>query len=628
MSCVIQWKPALAFALIVASCSKSESPKNTTTGTGTMHLSGNVFSQSSSGGKASPLPNAEVRATIDRNGDGMISADETYATRSDSKGAYALDVPVSTGDTLVVRFANDGSAPILRTLKGAPKGKMTVNATLKEFESLDCKNATCSLQSGGVAVKGLPQGTRGSARVFNPVTEVDAFPGDFKDSSGNLLVSGVFASFALKDGSGKDLDKLSSPAEVRMRIPRDTWSVVTDITSGNDQIDVPLYSFDEVKGTWVRDANSGHLEDGDGKVVPPSALASIRDGSFAGVIYAVGNVTHFSSWNVDWPIQTHGCVSGRILDETGKPAEGATVSLRGVTYTGTSTPVTVGADGRFCLDAMRSEAPGEDLDGNGKTGEKTTVSIRASANGNVYDLGEFDMPAAQGTCGGAGCLDLGDIKLTSDKMLKAALCTVTGTVKHLDGNAAAGATVFSWDEDVPDDVWNAMCLTGQNLVCTLFATSDQNGSFSLTAPMMAGLTLWGMDNRQLETGVSEFSSGTRTLRSCPKEAVVLTLDQGFISVQLTVTANGNAISWAPSKYGAATVTVSSATDLKWIIYTENGAVMISPITYGTVPAGAKQGYPDQGAPAALASGDQISIWVYGSTSNGTPYYGYGVFTIP
>jgi len=162
----------------------------------------------------------------------------------------------------------------------------------------------------------------------------------------------------------------------------EAYTTQTD-ADGAYTLDVPLYWFDEVKGTWVRDDNPGHLEDAQGKVIAPSSLPAIHDGSFAGAIYAVGNVTHFSTWNIDWPISTFGCVSGRVLDENGKPAEGATVTVRGVSYTGTSTPMVLGADGHFCLEAMRSEAPGEDLDGNGKAGEKTTVSIRVVAGLNA-----------------------------------------------------------------------------------------------------------------------------------------------------------------------------------------------------------------------------------------------------
>ncbi len=90
---------------------------------GIMHLSGTVRSQF--GVRTAPTPEylAEVKATIDRNHDGAISADETSTAATDGDGAYALDVPVDAGDTLVVRFSDANGAAVLRTVKAAPDGQ-------------------------------------------------------------------------------------------------------------------------------------------------------------------------------------------------------------------------------------------------------------------------------------------------------------------------------------------------------------------------------------------------------------------------------------------------------------------------------------------------------------------------
>src|SRR3954471_17691641 len=202
---------------------------------GTMHLSGSVKSQSSIGGAPSSLPDAEVKATIDRNRDGAISADEMWIATTDADGAYALDVPVNPGDTMEERFAMNGSAPVLRTIKAGPEGNMILNATVWQMERLTCTGASCSL-SQGLAVKGLAAGTSGRARSFNPVTETDAFPGNFDESTGKLLVSGVFASFDLTDRAGKSIHELPAPAQLLMRVPKYTWSVIRDIAPGNAQI--------------------------------------------------------------------------------------------------------------------------------------------------------------------------------------------------------------------------------------------------------------------------------------------------------------------------------------------------------------------------------------------------------
>ena len=179
-----------------------------------------------------------------------------------------------------------------------------------------------------------PPAVSGSATVFNPVTDPEAFPGDFSDRDGNLLLSGVFAAVELLDGSGDPLRQLDKPATLRMRMPRDSWSIVQDITPGNGQIDVPLYSFAEVLGTWIREGQAV-LEDGNGRTLAEGEIGDIRSGAYAGVVVARGEVQHFSYWNVDWPVTTHACITGIIIDADGKAVRGATVTTRGVTYTGT-----------------------------------------------------------------------------------------------------------------------------------------------------------------------------------------------------------------------------------------------------------------------------------------------------
>ncbi len=319
---------------------------------GSLQIAGKVLADSGAGG-TSALPAAEVRVTIDRNANGVVDAGEAVTATSGADGAYSLQLTVTAGETAVVRFSKSGLAPVFRTLRAAPSTSVPVSATLRALDTLTAQGSTLAAANGSVSLAGLPAGATGSARVFNPVTETDAFPGDFSDSAGNRLVSGVFGTFEMRDGSGQKLEQLAAPATLKMRVPRDTWASIVDITSGNSQIDVPLYSFREATGEWIRDG-AGHLEDGAGVALLPAALASLLDGSYVGAVYAVGQVSHFSTWNVDWPIASHGCVSGRVVDTAGAPVAGATVTVSGVSYTGTSTPVTVGADGRFCVEVMRS----------------------------------------------------------------------------------------------------------------------------------------------------------------------------------------------------------------------------------------------------------------------------------
>jgi len=578
------------------------------------------------GAQPSALAGATVRGTIDRNGNGTIEDGEEVSTTTDSDGKYELQMTAEEGDTLVVGFRGDGVAPLYRTILTGPDGDVMLNATLYGFEDLSCEGARCTIDGSALSIEGLPVDFSGSATVFNPVTDPEAFPGDFSDRDGNLLLSGVFADVELLDGSGAPVQQLDKPAMLRMRMPRETWSIIQDITPGNGQIDVPLYSFDEVLGTWVREGQ-GVLEDGDGRTLGESELGDIRSGAYAGVVVARGEVQHFSYWNVDWPVTSHGAITGIIADSKSKPVKGATVTTRGVTYTGTSTPQTTGRAGRFCVEVMRSEGPGEDVDQDGITGETQRVGLRISAGGKVYDGGEYNTPASQGSCGTAGPVDIGTIKLTPDRELHPVVCTVSGTVRSVDGTPVEGAFVGGWDETVDEDVQLSLCSQLPQQFCQFFATTDADGSFTITAVVLDGLSYYAYDSTADESStVLRWSQGNT--RGCPSQPLDIILSEGFRNINLNAAVSGGVISWMPAEYGAASLYVSGDTDLKWLI--DAGSSNIgTPVTYGTVPAGAEQAFPAGGSPpAALSSGDTVEIFVSGTGSDGYPYSGIGTAVVP
>ena len=588
---------------------------------------GVVLQAGSLGAQPSALDGATVRGTIDRNGNGAIEAGEEASVTTDSDGNYRLQLRAAKGDTLVVGFHADGVASLYRTIVTGPQADVVLNATLYGLENLSCEGSGCAVDGGALSIEGLPENVSGSATVFNPVTQPEAFPGDFSDDDGNLLLSGVFAAVELLGGSGEPVRQLDQPATLRMRIPRDTWSIIQDTTPGNGQIDVPLYAFEEILGTWVRDGR-GVLEDGNGRVLGEGVLSDIRSGAYNGVVVARGDVQHFSYWNVDWPVDSHACVTGTITDADGNPVEGATVMPRGVTYTGTSTPQTTGRDGRFCIDVMRSEGPNEDVDQDGIRGETQRVGMRISYRGKVYDGGEYDIPTSQGSCGTGGCRDVGAISLSPDRELQAGLCTLSGTVRSVDGTPVEAAFVFGWDETVDAEVQFTLCSELPQGFCEFFATTDAEGKFTITTVVLDGLFYYAYHISEDETSsLMRWSQGNT--RGCPSQPLDIILSEGFRNVALTPAVSGRMISWTPAQYKATSVFVSSSTTgFKWILSSASSSIG-TPVTYGTVPAGAEQTFPINGSPpAALSTDDTVDIFVSGTGSDGYPYYGYGTATVP
>lgn len=572
-------------------------------------------------GRGDPLQGATVRAAVDRNADKVIQADEAVLATSDADGKYRLSMKVSQAETVVVSVRAPDTAPVLRTFEAGPRAEVELSPTLRALEPLDCASDTECLAGDKLKLSGLPSGVSGGARAFNPVTETAAFPGGFGDDQGNLLVSGVFSSVQLTDSAGKAIDKLAAPADLRMRLPKETWRNVVDLTPGNDRIEVPLFAFDEPAGRWVREGQ-GYLENEAGALVAESKLSSIRDGTFSGGVVVAGKVSHFSYWNVDWPIESHTCVTGLIVGDDDKPAEGATVVVRGLTYPGVSTGKTVGKDGRFCSDVMRSEGPDEDVDQNNVKGETHKVAVRVVYAGVAYDGSQFDTKKEAATCGG-GCLDLGKVKLTKDKELVAKVCALKGTVVDNAGSPMPGATVYAYDEGVPEELAKKLCGL-LYLNCTLIATSGADGTFEFKVPTLDGATVAAFNLKG--GGLDSTRAGMRTLEGCPAAPVEVKLTEGHDRYDLTVTVAAGKISWAPAKAAHRLEVHDSSGAAKWTLESLDTG-FTSPVTYGTAPAGATQTVP-AGAPPALAAGDVVSIEMSGTGAEGYGYSGAGSYTMP
>jgi len=601
---------SLVAAVAAAACNGGKSHGGPGT---TVTVSGTVFTLSSDGQDVSPASSASVTAAADFDGNGTIGAGESVTAETDGDGLYAFECPAEIGRRIVVTFDLEGYARALRTVDVQYLGEVTVNATLAPMDELECSGAGCTDTSGAVQISGVEIAS-GYARVFNPVADADKFPGEFADREGNMLVSAVFAAFDLYDEDDERIEDLGGEtATVRLRTPRDTWGVIADLQAGNGQIDVPMYAFDEMTGEWVAEG-TGWLEDGSGATIGEDQLGAIRDGTYTDLVFSVFEAGHFSYWNVDWPVETHACISGRVVDAAGSPVAGATVTVQGLTYAGTSSPQVTDADGRFCVDIMRSEGAGEDVNQNGITGETQQVILTVSLGEALYRFGPLDVPVAQSSCP-TGCLDTGDLDLTPENEVEAALCTVHGSVL-LDGAPVEGALVFANDDYLDDDVEEQICTYEAG--CTGYAMTEADGAFSFT---VAWSTLLRVEAwHTVEDGtVTMGYEAARSFITCPTEAVVL--DLGLMSCYgeglLVITYTAGVIDWTPDVLANFVMVSDAAGNPRWYVIADEG--LAGPVTYGEVPAGAYQLFPYGGsAPTAVASGDVIMVMPMGGL---VPYEG-------
>lgn len=583
-------------------------------------------SMQETGQQASARSGASVRLSADRNADGTLSAAEMVETTTDSDGKYRLQLAVTRGTTVVIRFQDDGAVTVHRTLVAGPKANVRENVTLVPSMPLECAGGRCAVEDKRVSVEGLANGMGGQARIFNPTTERDQFPGAFSEATGSLLISGVFSVVELTDSNGQPISQLTTPAVLRMNLPQETWKVVKDIHAGTGAIEVPMYAFDDVAGTW-KAQGEGVLEDGAGRAFVEADLAGIRAGTYQGSVVARATVNHFSAWNVDWPVDTKGCISGVILDREGNPAEGATVSTAGVTYDGHSAGVTVGPDGRFCVDVMRSDGAGEDVDQDGITGEEQRVKVRVAHRGLLYEMGEFSTPVTQGTCANGNCKDVGTLRISQDNELIPVPCSYQGTVKDKGGQALEGVSVMGWDPSLDPEMMISACFGGASAgTCQFIATTDSAGQFTLRTAILDGVSLFANRTENLGEGHTRITAGSASVRGCLGTPVDITAEV-FDALQLTITVSGNTISWTPAQ-AAEALTVMHGGAYTWQLTSTGDGGFLPPVTVGNAPAGASAWSPDGGTPPPLASGDTVSVVAAGVSPEGYPYSGGGSISVP
>lgn len=585
-----------------------------------------VASLSDVSGERVPLVDARVTLHRDTNANGRIEADEIAEATTDASGNYAVQLPAAQAARVVLTVSHRDTAKLHRTYATAAGGAdIELDVDLTRLHQLVCSGGTCAASDGKLKVIGLPPEVRARGRAFDPTTEKTAFPGAFSDSDGNLLISAAFSAVELEDAKGQPVSHLATPATLRMPVPRTTWASVTDIRLGTGAIEFPLYSFDDVSGQWRRDGE-GVLEDAGGESIPEASLAAIKHGQYVGDVYAVGAVSHFSFWNVDWPIDSFGCVTGVVVDESDRPLPGSVVVARGLTYVGSSMPRTTGADGRFCTEVMRSESSLEDVDHNGQFGDVQKVALVAT-HGRFGAYVTAQMPTAQAECGDA-CLDVGKIRFSANDAGTTA-CRIKGRTVDAAGRPAAATVTL--DADPTWLGYQRICdVAGP---CTLSTTARKDGQFTLRAPLLGGGHVVASYLSSSIDGGHLYLQGATSLTACPRGEVSVMLKPADSVMGVTpvvplrfpplaggdepvpspasvfgplISATTSELSW-PTHQKVARLRVTAPNGVpRWLIDAPAPG-LTSPLAYGEVPTASTQRIPTAGKPSRLLKGDMVRL---------------------
>ena len=435
-------------------------------------------------GDITPQGRTTVAGVVSGSG-GLVDVNVSSGGKSattDTNGFYELaNIPIPAGGSIVVTYEKDGYATFQRSLSVADGETYAVAASLLQYhynESMDAAQSNHLIiadpgntTGSSLAEIAFPAGSVASSgnvtvevAVGDPTTDAGrpTFPGDYMAAStlgGEIdtpLESVVFTEITVTDANGTELTQLNEPATVIVRLP----DALQDQYSVGDTI--PWWSYDEITATWVRqDAKPATTELDDAEVV---------DLNNDGVLYTRAEVTHFSWWNVDQPMNEHACLCVVVQDGNGAPVVGSQLVAEGVSYNGVSRPARTGEDGQACVTVKRSmDSVTERVKLYIESGGvKFYYDVTNASEGDV-DSNEIFTPSAEGsTINNTGqCVDLANtIGQRFDGV-------VNGTVtKEGSGSPIADFTILS------------------NFGPT--ATSNVSGQYSMNVPVGAPISLFAV----------------------------------------------------------------------------------------------------------------------------------------
>lgn len=312
----------------------------------------------------------------------------TSATLTNAKGLYILkNVSVPKGRAIVIAKKTgyfNGAKAVTPSSDGTSRIELSMmsNAATATIASA-ATGGTVNITGGGsIVFAGGSFTTAGggpysgqvkvSARYLDPknLSFFDYFPGDdlAQNASGNTvsLISGGALRVEIKDANGNQLKlDASKPAKLSFPKPIDTKAPTT----------MPLWYFDESLGMWKEEGTA----------------------TLTGGVYS-GNVTHFTTWNLDYPGPSRGTVSLRVVCG-GVPISGVEVSVvvdntSGIFYIHRGGMT--GPDGRITFINFPAQRP-------------TQVLIESAKNNGLYFItAPIDIALTNGQN-----LNLGDISLSS-----------------------------------------------------------------------------------------------------------------------------------------------------------------------------------------------------------------------
>ena len=270
------------------------------------------------------------------------------------------------------------------------------------------------------------------------------------DGEEAVLISYGAVAVELTGEAGNELQLApGSTAEIRMEVPADMLA--------DAPVTIPLWYFDEVTGKWIEEG-----------------FATLIGSEY------VGEVSHFSWWNVDIPADPRAFVSGRVVDCDGNPVSGVTVNVGPVTAVSNfdgyySTNVAVDIDFQVWIDQTFNF---------GLT--SNVINVVSVAVGENQILEDLIMPCPS---------------------------TISGVLTDCEDTPASGSVMATWAD-------------GSNLV-----TTESDGGFEIVVPSNTDVEIIGFrlgNSKNVLIGTQNLTSIVNQNVNLPSPLNACSINDGFL----------------------------------------------------------------------------------------------------
>jgi hypothetical protein len=337
----------------------------------------------------------------------------------------------------IVESSDNQLSYSLNVMMTVPDVTKLVDLTQEQTINLNQNQLSITLPSN--AVKGGDDNSSVSLTYGDPSSArgKELFPGDYSATndlakSPDIILESIgFMDISITSETGQDLSELSVPADVTLRLPS-IYQVGGEKSSVYSQGDtIPWWSYNETEGTWLREDADPSTE-----VLDNAVIEEVE-----GVLYAKAQITHFSWWNVDQPIDQHACVSVKLVDNSGNPQASRPVFAEGISFQFTDSTLT-NSQGIASLTVKRT------LDtGNPETFKLYTHIGSATFSYQVTSLNEgivsSDVLYSPTIIGSTIVGTEGACAVLSNEISTELKGTINATVKNQDNTVAENILVYS-----------------------------------------------------------------------------------------------------------------------------------------------------------------------------------------